>query len=127
MATWSQVSELIQSSSKLRSAAVDSQLIKVEVTTDSGRSQIVFVGVVDDKVLFSSLICELDSVNLDALFASEALNNLIYGVGPVGGYLAIKHAQSLETIDAREIVEPIVALGYLADLYEKAITGKDAL
>jgi hypothetical protein len=127
MASWSKVSQLILNSKNYQSAEVSPTLIKVEIETEGGRSQIVFVGQVDDKVIFSSLVCKLDSVNLDSLFATDALQNLPYGVSAVGEYLSIKHSQTLETIDAQELAEPIVALGFMADAFEKAITGKDAL
>jgi hypothetical protein len=127
MAAWSQVSQLILNSKQHRSGEVSPSLVKVEIETAEGRTQIVFVGQVDDKVIFSSLVCKLASVNLDSLFATDALQNLPYGVSAVGEYLSIKHSQSLEKIDAQEIAEPIVALGFMADVFEKAITGKDAL
>jgi hypothetical protein len=126
LATWAQVRELILSSKSHPSAKVDETLIKVEVMTERGRSQIVYVGSVDDTVTFASIVCKTEDVNLDALFASKALSQISYGIGPVDQFLAVKHVQPLESIDLIEIAIPIAQLAVIGDLLEAAITGKDA-
>ena len=126
MATWAEVRKLILSSEAHPAAKVDDALIKVEVTTERGRSQIVYVGNVDDSVTFASIVCKTADVDLDALFASTLMNQISYGVGPLDQFIAVKHVQPLESIDVIEIARPIAHLAFIADLLEAAITGKDA-
>ena len=125
MAAWAQVREVILGSKVNRSAKVDDNLVKVEVMTERGRSQIVYVGNGGDSVTFSSVVCKIEDINLGALFASKAMNSINFGVGPLGEYLAVKHVQQLESLDLVEIASPIAHLALIADALESGITGGD--
>ncbi len=127
MASWREVLNILQNSELFGSALISPDLVKVEVPTQDSRTQLVYIGQVDDKVVFTSPICSLDSINLDALFASDALQSVAYGVAPVGDFLAFKHSQLLDTMDAAELADPIARLAITADVFEKVLTGKDQM
>jgi hypothetical protein len=126
MAQWSEVVQILMNSKVHSATQVDPKLIKIQMQTEKGRSQDVYVGNVNDLVTFRSVVCELDGVNLDVLFKSEFVANMPYGVGPVGDYLAIKHVQILETMDIDELAGPIAELAHFADYIEGALSGGDA-
>lgn len=125
LAAWAQVREIILQSTVNRSEKIDDSLIKVEVVTERGRSQIVYVGNADDTVTFASIVCKTADVNLDALFASKTMSQMSYGIGPLDQFLAVKHVQPLESIDLIEIATPIAQLAFIGDALEAAITGTD--
>jgi hypothetical protein len=126
MAQWSEVVQILMNTNAHTATQVDPKLIKIQMQTEKGRSQDVYVGNVNDLVTFRSVVCELDGVNLDVLFQSEFVANMPYGVGPVGDYLAIKHVQILETMDIDELAGPIAELAHFADYIEGALSGGDA-
>jgi hypothetical protein len=126
MAQWSEVVQILMNTNAHTATQVDPKLIKIQMQTEKGRSQDVYVGNVNDLVTFRSVVCELDGVNLDVLFKSEFVANMPYGVGPVGDYLAIKHVQILETMDIDELAGPIAELAHFADYIEGALSGGDA-
>jgi hypothetical protein len=125
MATWAQVKSEVTSSSAFASASVDKNLVKVEVPTNNGRTQIVYLGDGGDKLTIMSAVCALDEVNLDGLFGLEVFQQMPYGVSSTGDYLVLKHSTLLETLDIQEIATPMVELAFLADTLEHAITGRD--
>ena len=126
MAQWSEVVKILLNSKVHSAEQVDPKLIKIQMQTERGRSQDVYVGNVNEWVTFRSVVCELARVDLDILFKADFVANMPYGVGPVGDYLAIKHVQILETIDIDELAGPITELALLADHIESALSGSDA-
>jgi hypothetical protein len=126
MAQWSEVVQILMNSKVHSATQVDPKLIKIEMQTEKGRSQDVYVGNVNDLVTFRSVVCKLDGVNLSVLFKAEFVANMPYGVGPVGEFLAIKHVQKLESLDIGELAGPIAELAHFADYIEGALSGGDA-
>jgi hypothetical protein len=126
MAQWSEVVQILMNSNVHSAEQVDPKLIKIQMQTEKGRSQDVYVGNVNELVTFRSVVCELARVNLDVFFKSDFVANMPYGVGPVGDYLAIKHVQILETMDIDELAGPIAELAHFADYIESALSGGDA-
>ena len=125
MAQWSEVVQILQSSKVYPADQVDPKLFVVHLQTEKGRSQDVYVGNVDDNVTFRSVVCKLDSVDMNVLFKSDFIAKLPYGLGPVGDFLAIKHVQKLETLDIAELAAPIADLALFADFVESALSGGD--
>lgn len=126
MATFSEVSNLLLRSTAFPAAVVSDNLIKAEVSVGEGRTQIVFAGQIGDNLVFSSIVCKLSDVNLEALFKSQYMTAFPHGVGPIGDMLAVKHVTLLETLQMEEISDAIGAVAVLGDMLEKAITGGDA-
>ena len=125
MAQWSEVVQILQSSKVYPADQVDPKLFVVHLQTEKGRSQDVYVGNVEDNVTFRSVVCKLDSVDMNVLFKSDFIAKLPYGLGPVGDFLAIKHVQKLETLDIAELAAPIADLALFADFVESALSGGD--
>lgn len=125
MAQWSEVVQILMNSKVHTAVQVDANLVKVQLQTDKGRSQDVYIGHVNGLVTFRSVVCKLESVNLGVLFKAEFVANMPYGVGPVGEFLAIKHAQKLDTMDIGELAGPIAELAHFADYIEGALSGGD--
>ena len=126
MATWNEVKSAVTSGSTFRFEAIESNVLKLDIETRDGRSQVVYMTQSDDKITLMSAVCELAAVNLDALFKLEAFQDMPYGASATGKYLVLKHSTLLETLDAAEIGTPMVELAYLADTLEHAITGGDS-
>jgi hypothetical protein len=127
VALWSQVSTLLASTTDFsRGELVNDALIKTLVATKNGRTQIVWVEHREDNLIFSSVVCKLEQVNLPALFGSKLMGTLTYGFGAVDDYLVLRHVASLKNLDINELAEPLMALAYLADTLEEAIVGGDA-
>ena len=125
MANWSEISRVLESSTAFPARLVEQYLYVVTISTDKGCTQDVFVGLQDDYVTFRSVVCELNKVDLNKLFTTEFINTIPYGLGPVGDYLTIKHAQKIETLDMEELAAPIAELSMFADFVENALTGGD--
>ncbi len=126
MAQWSEVVQILLNSKVHTAAQVDANLVKIQMQTEKGRSQDVYVGHVNDLVTFRSVVCKLEAVNLAVLFKADFVANMPYGVGPVGEFLAIKHVQKLDTLDIGELAGPIAELAHFADYIESALSGGDA-
>jgi hypothetical protein len=105
---------------------VSDSLVKVLMDTDNGRNHLVWVGHQDEDITFTSVVCKLEDVNLDALFKSEAFIKFNYGVGSTGEYFVLKHVAPMADMDGTELLKPLVSLALLGDLLESAITGGDA-
>jgi len=105
---------------------VDPKLIKIQMQTEQGRTQDVYVGNVKNIVTFRSIVCKLESVKLEVLFQSEYIANMPYGLGPVKEFLAIKHVQNLDTLDIAELAAPVAELALFADFIESQLSGGDA-
>jgi len=125
MTTWAAVKSAVTSGSDFVFEAIDSSVLKIEVGTGDGRSQVVYLSDAGDKLTLMSAVCELDDVDLNTLFTLEAFQNMPYGVSATGKFLVLKHSTLLDTLDAREIATPMVELAALADVLEKALTGGD--
>ncbi len=126
MATFKEVSNLLLQQNAFPASAVSPTLIKVEVSVGDGRTQLVFVGQIGENVLFSSLVCKLSEVNLEALFASSYMTEFPHGVGPMSDFLAVKHVVLLETLQVEEITDALGMVAVIGDRLEAAITGGDA-
>ena len=125
MATWSQIAQILESSKAFPARLVEQYLYVVNIPTDKGRTQDVYISLQEDNITFRSVICELNKVDLNKLFRSEFIQKIPYGLGPVGDYLTIKHAQKIETLDIDELAAPIAELSQFADYVENALTGGD--
>lgn len=127
MATWEQIRAVVTVSDIGQSEILNNNLVRLELPTSNGRSQLVFIGKIDDDVVFSSLICKLDQVNLDVFFSLDFVHNMKYGVGPVGEFLAVKHVTPLEDLDTGELAHAVAYLAQLGDVLEDAVTGTDSV
>jgi hypothetical protein len=105
---------------------VNDSLVKTLIPTTDGRTQLVWVAHVNGNAILSSVVCKIDEVNLAALFKSDILNKVSYGLGNIGEHLTIKHVAPLENLNANELAEPLISLAYFGDILEAAITGGDA-
>ena len=126
MAQWSEVVQILMNSKVHVAERVDQNLIKVRLATDKGRSQDVYVANVNDLVTFRSVVCQLDKVDVAKLMKADFVMNMPYGLGVVGDFLAIKHAQKLDSLDIGELAGPIAELAHFADFIEDALSGGDA-
>lgn len=125
MAQWSEVVQILMNTNAHTAVQIEPVLIKIQMQTEKGRSQDVYVGLDDDMVTFRSVVCKLESVNLEALFQSEFVAKMPYGFGPIEEFLAIKHVQNLDTMDIDELAGPIAELAHFADYIEAGILGGD--
>lgn len=126
MAQWSEVAQILMNSKIHTSERVDASLIKVQLQTENGRSQDVYVGNVNENLIFRSVVCELNKVDLAKLMKADFVVNMPYGLGIVGDFLAIKHVQKLDSLDIGELAGPIAELAHFADFIEGALSGGDA-
>lgn len=126
MAQWSEVAQILLSSKVHASERVDTNLIKVQLQTENGRSQSVFVANIDGYITFRSVVCQLDKVDLAKLMQADFVLRMPYGLGVVGDFLAIKHVQKLDSLDIGELAGPIAELAHFADFIEGALSGGDA-
>jgi uncharacterized protein YjfI (DUF2170 family) len=125
MATWQQVSTILTNGKVHPGEMVNDSLLKVQIPTKDGRSQVVMVLHAGDNIVFSSAVCKIDDVNLVALFKEDILNKVVYGLSSVGDYLVMRHVSPLENLDLNELAQPIVQLAFFGDVLEEIITGKD--
>jgi hypothetical protein len=87
-----------------------------------GRSQLVFLVVLDDFIVLTSPFA-----NKDDITARKALDlAVIFGVGDFGGHYCLRHVLFLEDLDESEVVNSVNFLGYRADSLESEVGG-DAL
>jgi hypothetical protein len=126
MATWAQVKSTVAGISSFNPEEINANLISGVVELKNGRSQKVFLAGVGERLIMMSVICPLSAVSLDGLFELPAVQEIPYGLNAVGELLVLKHATLLVDLNADELITPLVELGYLADVLEKAITGGDA-
>ncbi len=125
MAQWSEVVQILMNSRVHTASQVNPNLVKIQLETDKGRSQDVFVGFVDGALTFKSVICKLSEVNLDKLIQTDFVASVPYGLGSVGEFLALKHTQNIESVDIGELAGPIAQLAHYADFIESALSGGD--
>jgi hypothetical protein len=126
MATWQEISAVLTSGKAHKGEMVNDSLVKTLIETADGRTQLVWVEHIKGDAVLSSVVCKIDDVNLVALFKSDVLKKISYGVGSIGEHLAIKHVAPIENMNANELAQPLIELAFLGDLLEAAITGGDA-
>lgn len=125
MATWQEVSTILTSGKVHPGEMVNDSLLKTQIPTKDGRSQMVMVLHSGDNIIFSSAVCKIEEVNLVALFKEDILNKVMYGLSSVGDYLVMRHVTPLENLDLNELAQPLVQLAFFGDILEEIITGKD--
>lgn len=87
-----------------------------------GRSQLVFLKVVDDFIVLTSPFADKDDIS-----THKALDlAVIFGVADMGSHYGLRHVIFLEDLDESEIVNGINWLGARADILESQVGG-DAL
>ena len=126
MATWQDVTTVLTNAKTHKAEMVNDSLLKTLIPTSDGRTQLVWVEHVNGDAVFSSVVCKIDDVNLVALFKSDVLKSISYGLSSIGEHLVMRHAAPLENMDVNELAQPIVQLAIFGDILEAAITGQDA-
>jgi hypothetical protein len=125
MATWSEVKKLVLALDDFKPQDINEHLVSGVVSLPNGRTQGVFVGGVGDRLIYMSIVCPLSAVNLEKLFEIPMVQQLPYGLNAVGDLLVVKHSALLDDLDVKELVKPLVELGFHADKLEAGITGGD--
>jgi hypothetical protein len=89
---------------------------------DDGRSQLVFLRVVDEFIILTSAFAHKDDIS-----THKALDlAMIFGVTDMGDHYGLRHVIFLEDLDESEIINGIKWLGARADILESKVGG-DAL
>jgi hypothetical protein len=90
---------------------------------EDGRSQLVFLKVLDEFIILTSAFADKDDIT-----AHKALDlaSGSFGVADMGGHYALRHVIFLEDLDESEIVNGITWLAGQADTLESRVGG-DAL
>ena len=100
----------------------DNAFFTYDLALDGGRSQLVFLGVLDDFIIMTSPFASKDDIT-----AAKALDMaMIFGVSEVAGYYGLRHLLFLEDLDESEIIGGIALLGMRADALESQL-GVDKL
>lgn len=89
---------------------------------DDGRSQLVFLKVVDDFIVLTSPFAEKDDIS--AMKAIDLAR--VFGVVDIGTLYCLRHVLFIEDLDESEVVNGIRWLGGQADILESEVGG-DAL
>jgi hypothetical protein len=127
MATWQQVKSYVYS--KYQVSNDNGDMITLMFDTGSGRSQMVFVGVIEagdfSQIRFSSPFAAWSKVSADrALRATEQAGGI--GICSIGDYVVTTHSQLLSTIDEAEIDWPMLYVTQTADDLERLLGQGDA-
>jgi len=89
---------------------------------EDGRSQLVFLKVVDDFIALTSAFAEKDAIS-----AHKALDlAVIFGVTDMGNHYGLRHVLFLEDLDESEVGNSVHLLAARADILESQVGG-DAL
>jgi hypothetical protein len=100
----------------------DDGLFTYVVSYDDGRSQLVFLKVVDDFIVLSSAFANKDDIS-----AHKALDlAMIFGVTDMVSHYGLRHVIFLEDLDESEIINGVTWLAARADILESKVGG-DAL
>lgn len=100
----------------------DDGLFTYVVSFDDGRSQLVFLKVLDDFIVLSSAFAKKDDIT-----AHKAIDLAqIFGVTDMGKTYGLRHVIFLEDLDESEITSGISWLAARADILETQVGG-DAL
>mgnify|MGYP000031593560 CR=1 FL=1 len=98
---------------------VGDALFRFEVSYDDGRSQLVFLSVLDDLMVLSSPFASKDDIS-----ARKALDlAVIFGVADIGEFYVLRHILFLEDLDESEVVNSISLLAARADTIEEEVGG----
>jgi len=100
------------------SEKISDTLIKIVLSWNDGRSQLVFAEVKDEVIAVASPFAESSAIS-----AQQAINanETVFGVGMAGDWFALKHAVPLEDVDASEMGVAFNLLAELADELEKKL------
>lgn len=106
------------------SEEISENLIKVVISWNDGRSQLVFAHVMDDVMSVASPFADQSDIS-----ATQAINanESIFGVGMAGDWFALKHVVPLGDLDASEMDVAFKALAEIADELEKKLGLGDKL
>jgi hypothetical protein len=126
MATWQQVKSYIYANYNVSKDS--GEMITLLFDTGNGRSQLVFVGLLDigeySSIRLSSPFAQWSNVSAErALRATESTG---VGICSIGDYLATTHSQLLATIDEAEIDWPLAYVTSTADKLEQQLGQGDA-
>jgi len=93
-------------------------LLKVVISWNDGRSQLVFATVKADVMQIASPFAKTSAIT-----AEQALNvnNTAFGIGIVAEWFALQHVVPLPDLDASEIDIAFNTVGELADELEKSL------
>lgn len=100
------------------SESISDTLVKVVVSWDDGRSQLVFANVMENLMDVASPFAEQSAIS-----ATQALNanESVFGVGMVADWYALKHVVPIDDLDASEMHVAFKALAEVADELEKKL------
>jgi hypothetical protein len=125
VATWQQVKSYILSNYQIEND--NGEMMSLMFDTGNGRSQRVFVGLIEagalSSVRFSSPFASWSSTTAER--ALRATENVLVPITSIGDYLAATHSQLLATIDEAEIDWPMSYVASGADQLEQALGLKD--
>jgi hypothetical protein len=126
MATWQQVKSYIYANYNVSKDS--GEMITLLFDTGNGRSQLVFVGLLDigeySSIRFSSPFAQWGNVSPERVL--RATESTGVGICSVGDYLTTTHSQLLATIDEAEIDWPMVYVTSTADALEQQLGQGDA-
>lgn len=102
----------------------DDALFSYVVSWDEdGRSQLVWLKVLDDYLVLTSAFAEKDAIT-----AHKALDlAILFGVTDMGDHYGLRHVLFLEDLDESEIVGGVGLLAARADILESEVSGSDDL
>ena len=126
MATWQQVKSYIYANYNVSKDS--GEMITLLFDMGNGRSQLVFVGLLDigeySSIRLSSPFAKWSNVSAErALRATESTG---VGICSIGDYLATTHSQLLATVDEAEIDWPLAYVTSTADKLEQQLGQGDA-
>lgn len=128
MATWQEVKDFIRSNYVVSSE--EGSLMVLQFETDRGRSQLIFVGGIENaselsSVRFFSPFARVDQIS-PAQFAQLASGS-VFGLAESAGMYGFVHNSFLADLDASEINVPMVAVTMNADQVERQLGLGDSL
>lgn len=118
MATWQEVKNYVNSNYQVEPG--EGGMLKLLFNTGSGRSQFIFVGLIDMDpalVVFTSPIGSMNKINLNRLL--DATSDTPFGVRAFGDWVGLVHVQLLDTVDPAEIDVPMGLVTLFADKLEE--------
>lgn len=125
MATWQEVRNYISANYQVETG--EGGMLKLLFNTGSGRSQFIFVGLIDidpQLVTFVSPIGSMNKMNLTRLL--DATAEVPFGVRAFGDWIGLSHVQVLDTVDPAEIDVPLGLVTLFADKLEERFGEGDA-
>lgn len=124
MASQSEVLSFIKNN--YPSENVNENMVKVVISWNDGRSQLVFAHVLPDA---TAMEVASPFGTMDAMSAEQAINanDSMFGVGVVGDWYALKHVVPIADIDQSEMDVAFKLLAETADELEKKLGFGDKL